>query len=236
MDQKKLPLESPESGVPQAPATYTHINNQGLYEVIDILTGKIICVQRSPMDLLALKFEHLVKLETPEGTVWVEKGIDLDKINFDKPWPYSRLLGDLLCQSIVDGKTTLKACEEFKIPYSLLVKWKREIPSFREQFEQAQKDRAEAFHDKALQKAQESKRPYLEVETLKWAAEKGDQARFGNQTKIVGDKNAPIAFVLETGIRREGDKGFVAHPEREVQESAPSPGVKPEGMFDVSGS
>lgn len=220
-----LPILPLESGVPTAPHTYTHINNQGLYEVIDLITGNILCVQRTPKDLLALKFENLVKIETPEGVVWIEKGIDVDKINFQKPWPFSKILGDLICQRLVEGVTTLKACEEFQIPYSLFVRWKREFPEFGEQLEQAKKDRAEAFHDKAIQKAQESKRPYLEVDTLKWAAEKGDQAKFGMQTKIVGDKNAPIAFVLETGIRRAGDQGFTPHQEERPVEEKISPGV-----------
>jgi hypothetical protein len=200
-----------------------------------LYTGKIICVQRTPTDFLASKFEHLVKLETPEGTVWVEKGIDLDKINFEKPWPFSKLMGDLLCQRIVEGITLLKACEEFKVPYSLVCRWKREFPEFGEALEAARKDRAEAFHDKAIQKAQESKRPYLEVDTLRWAAEKGDAQRFGNQTKIVGDKNAPLAFVLDTGIRREGDMGFTAPPPLKPDEAVGAKDVTPKGEFDVGG-
>ena len=58
--------------------------------------------------------------------------------------------------------------------------------------------------------------PKEKISALQWAAEKGNAERFGTKTKIVGDKNAPVVFVIDTGIRRRGDEGFIESGEKDV--------------------
>lgn len=41
----------------------------------------------------------------------------------------------------------------------------------------------------------------MKKDALKWA----DRETFGDHTKLSGDPNAPLTFILDTGIRRDGD-------------------------------
>jgi hypothetical protein len=41
----------------------------------------------------------------------------------------------------------------------------------------------------------------LKVDVHKWAAGVNDPENYGNKTKIIGDPNQPISFVIETGFR-----------------------------------
>jgi hypothetical protein len=186
------------------------VNAQGLIEVIDLHTGRVLCVQRTAKDYLALKFEGLTRIETPQGPVFIEKGLDVDRVRRSNALAYSPVIISLIAEKITEGMSLMRACEEVGVKYSLVCAWRLAYEEAKAALEQARKDRAEVLAERALEKAEKSKRPYLEVETLKWAAEKGNPEKFGNQTTIKGDKNAPITFVLDTGIRRSGDTGFTS--------------------------
>lgn len=110
------------------------------------------------------------------------------------------------------------ACEELGVPYSIVKKWERESPEFKESLALARKDGAEYSHGKILELARTRGDAKTEIEALKWSAEKNDPERFGNKTKLVGDTSAPITFVIDTGIRREAIPE--APLEREVTPSA----------------
>jgi hypothetical protein len=77
--------------------------------------------------------------------------------------------------------------------------------------DKAREIRAGYYHDVAIEKAEKVTRntvaqTKLQVETYKWAAEKGDPNRYGTRTKIVGDPDQPVAIIVETGIRESQPK------------------------------
>lgn len=204
--QENSPPGAPPA-IPKPPKTYYCKNSRGLIELRDLQTGRLLCVQTTARDLMSDKFERLTRIETPEGPVFIERGINYDMVAKIDRDPYSKLLGDLLCERIFHGDTLAQACQEIGVKYSAVVRWKREHSEFAEALREAKIDRAERHHDMAIEISQESFDTKLKVETMKWAAEKGDPEKFGSRTKVVGDRENPVAFVFNTGIdRTQGQK------------------------------
>jgi hypothetical protein len=212
--------------LPKPPAHRYRLNAQNLYECYDLATGRVLLVQSSPRDALENKFDRLVKIETPEGPVFLERGLNFDHTRARPPLAYSEILSDLICQSITNGLTLVGACKENKIEYAVICEWRRTSKAFVEKLKQAKQDRAEFFHDEAVDTARNSGDAKLHVDAAFRAAEKGDPEAYGTRTKITGDPNAPLQFILDTGIRRQGDAGYV-EPENPL-ENAPEIEVKPE--------
>lgn len=212
---------------PELPATFTRLNSRGLIEVVDLHTGRILCVQATPEDLLLTKSQRLTRIDTPQGPVFIEKGINFDIVNHLVLVPYSKHLGDLICQYIVEGDPLKVAVKKINLQYSDVMRWQRENAEFKSALDQARKDRSEAQHDEILQKAREAPLK-TQIEVLQWSAEKNNPEKFGNKTKVVGDKDAPVVFQIDTGIRRErsdsaGGEGQAQAPpgvsaEREAKE------------------
>lgn len=205
--------ESKNPPVPETPKTFARTNSRGLIEIVDMHTGRVVCVQASVHDHLQVKFENLTKIETPQGPVWIEKGLDLGLAYKVKAIPFSQVIADLICEAIVNGDSLKTAIHRISpdLDYSTISRWKREHPEFKLELEQAQKDRTEAQHDEVLQIAKEKGRPTTQIEALKWSAEKNNPEKFGNKTKVVGDANAPVVFQINTGIDR-GAAGGEAQP------------------------
>lgn len=182
-------------------------NSRGLIEGFEKSTGRIISMQSSMDDILFGKEKNIIKYETPEGTIYVERGINPDAVIKAKITPYSQLLVDMLCEYMIEGYGVKDACQLVGISYRTFCHWRRENEEFRQTLEDLRKDRAELYHDKVLEVAEkgsnDTNRDKLHVDALKWAAEKGDSEKFGAKTKITGDKNAPITFVIDTGIRKD---------------------------------
>jgi hypothetical protein len=224
-DTPRTPVQARK---PQVPATYARVNSQGLVELIDLVSGRTVAVQKSYRDILENKWDDLVEITTPDGPVWIERGLPIDKIRLKRDFPFSKVMTDLICEKIVTGTPLLRACEELGLRYSTVCKWRRENADFKEALKMARKDRAEAFHDQALERSavateENSKADKLRIDTLKWAAEKGDPEEFGNQTKVVGDKNQPVVFTISTGINREKRTDVPVPAARDVSPALESP-------------
>lgn len=205
------------SGRPELPEHFFRTNNRGLVEAVCARTGRVLAVQASQYDLLEQKWERLVKIDTPQGPVWIEKGLNFDMIGVINEMPYSRLLADLICEHVCNGASIKDAAEKVGVSYRTLCRWRRDIDEFKVALKQAKEDRAEGHFDEALATAKKSKRPYLEVETLKWAAEKGNQAEFGTPNKNTIGVGSAQVIVVHTGILRPGDAGYENAQLKEVQ-------------------
>ena len=178
-------------------------NDRGLIEAIDIMTGRVLAVQSSEADILSGKADRVTRINTPEGPIFIENSLNFDMVGRLKSYPYSKTLGDLICEQIVHGKSIQAACEEMNIPYSIVLHWSRQHPEFKEAMAQAKKDRAEWMHGELLEVARTKADTKTHIEALKWSAEKDDPEKFGARTKISGDPNAPVSFIIDTGIRRD---------------------------------
>lgn len=228
---------APLASRPEVPEHFYRKNKRGLIEAIEKGTGRILAVQSSAEDLLKDKFERVVQIDTPQGPVWIEKGLNFDLVHRLEPYPYSKILADLVCEEIaVHAGSMRSASEKLNVPYSAILRWKRENEEFRNEIAIAEKERAGSFHDEILEEARKSRDQKTKIATLQWAAEKGDSEKYGAKTKISGDKNAPLTIVLDTGIRRPGDPGYVEPTPQENLESLPAtePDREAPEIIDVS--
>lgn len=206
---------------PELPPHIFRMNERGLIEAIDIATGRILAVQSSEEDLLKNPRDRLTKITTPEGDMWIDRSLNFDMVGRLKAWPYSQLLGDLLCEAVTGGNPLSVACTSVGVPYSIVKRWERESPDFKLSLEQARRDGAEFNHGKILEIARTKGDAKTQIAALTWSAEKNDPDRYGNKTKLSGDASAPISFIISTGIDRRIPTG--THPaeeetQREVSE------------------
>lgn len=193
--------------------TFTRVNKSGLLEVVDEDSGEVVAVQKSyDADLFADKRDQLLEYEIDGKKVLVERGINLDSVHSGGP-TYSNFLADIICQRVAEGDTFVKICAEPNMPsYGTLTRWRRQHTHFDEMLEQARADRAEFFHDSVIKSAEEVKTKddaviqKAKMDAYKWAAEKGNPDKFGNRTKISGDKGAPLQLIIDTGVPASDDK------------------------------
>ena len=191
--------------LPEKPNTFARLNSRGLIEVLDLESGRVLCVQASAEDLLEAKWERLTRIDTPEGPVFIEKGLNPDLALGVRGTPYSRLLGDLLCERVVNGETMVRACKELNLEYSAVVRWKRENPEFKAQLDQAKKDRADFLHDEMLERARHSRTSArTHIEALQYAMQKGDPEKYDQKQQNQAITQGNVTFIIQTGIDRTG--------------------------------
>lgn len=112
----------------------------------------------------------------------------------------------LICQSIREGKTLKAIGEDPNFPSLQVIHyWRRTNATFDAEIKLARKERAEYYHDKVLEIADEvSEKEEIPVakfkaEQYKWAAEKGDPSSYGNKIEHTGNNVAP-SFIVVTGV------------------------------------
>lgn len=131
-------------------------------------------------DSLIQSFPYEIhQVRGPQGElVWVEKGINPDNVFDDKrrtDWPYSVITADLICQEIMVGASLTQVCKMEGFPsYSVVSRWRRENPEFRELLKQAYEDRAEYYLESALSLMDDVKttgdlrRAKINLDVIKW--------------------------------------------------------------------
>jgi hypothetical protein len=206
---------------PNIPPHFYRRNERGLIEAVCQHTGRILAVQASERTLLEEKWERLTKIETPQGAVWIENTLNMDVILRLQAYPYSQLMADLLCEKIATGATLVRACEEAKIPYAVVLRWKREVQAFREAIDSAKQDRAHYMHDEVIQTARTEATAKDKISALQWSAEKDNPAAYSPKAKE-GSGGGSVTYIINTGVTRvekeaqkiEGEsKTVVAAPE-----------------------
>jgi hypothetical protein len=117
-----------------------------------------------------------------------------------------------ICMKLSQGQTITQILKEEGMPhFTTFHLWLHENPGMREEYRLAKEFKTHALADEALQVARDSKKKTvlqdrLRIDTLKWTAEVTNPKDYGKQTKIVGDADAPVTFLIDTGIRREEPK------------------------------
>lgn len=119
---------------------------------------------------------------------------------------YSHSIGDLICDHIRAGITISKLAKDPHMPStSTIYAWMSTNVEFKRRVNDARKQRAEHFHDMALDIAlsvtnkDEVPVARLQIDTLKWAAEKNDPERF-NKPKEVAAVSGGMTIVLDLGM------------------------------------
>ena len=196
---------------PEIPEHTFRTNSRGFVEAVCSNTGRVLAVQASVYDLLETKWDRLVRINTPQGPVYLERGINPDIIPELQAMPYSKLLADLVCEKIVNGKTMKAALKELNLDYSTVMAWKRNVEEFAINLAQAKKDRTEVFYDEIVETSRERVSGKDKISALQWAAEKGNPSEFGTKKTGEGGGGTTIQIIsVNTGIKRPGDPGYEA--------------------------
>lgn len=155
---------------------------------------------------------HKCRMENGE-IVWLHNGVSLDQLPH-KIWPYSERMSDAIVQMVMEGATLVQISKIPGMPpYYTICRWLSDQKvDFQKRYREAKKIRAEIMADAALETARNSKdyrisEDRLKVETLKWAASVDNPDEYGNKTKISGDPDRPVAFLISTGVPRASDDG-----------------------------
>jgi hypothetical protein len=225
-------LETKADPTKETTPTFTCRNNQtGLLEVRHALTGDLLGVQKS-MDTNILyakeKMATMVKVNGRE--LLLEPGVTADMVDQRRlrQWVYSEVIGETICQMIIEGWAIHKICKEPGFPtISILSTWRRENSSFEEMIRQAFRERGEYHRDKVLEIAEKNEDAAtdeiggakLAIDSHKWLAQTDNHERFGLKTKVDLDAKITARFVIDTGIRRPEDPGYQKDQTRIAQDN-----------------
>jgi hypothetical protein len=200
----------------------------GLIHIIDEDTGKIVAYANKPGEYKMIMGDDYVVGTRDDGTEFLVRRGDTDVVVDRKYYPFSNVLCDIICQRVVEGERITKICGTDGIPpYGIISKWFTKYPDFKEAYVAAKAGRAEVMHDKVLDAADEvfdkDDAPAAKVKSdaYKWSASKSNPDEFGDRTKVVGDKNAPVQIIIDTGIRKVGDPGYNKDESVEVYDVTP---------------
>lgn len=219
------------SEAPRPPPTITRVNNQGLVEVVDLFTGKVLCVQSSGNtdDYIKSKFDNLVEIDTEQGKVFIERTLDprllsIGKDHRRKP-QFSLTWAELLYGLIVEGHTLTHACLKLDLPLAMVNRWRKQDADFEAIIAAAKLARAETLQDEALTVARDhsAKRPDLHVHTAMEQSRLSDPAQYNPKNQVDHNHSGEIAhtFIIETGIRRNQPQ-LAAEFDEAIRDASPA--------------
>lgn len=176
-------MDNNNAVVPQENHQFLWNERKQKYEVIDLKTGKLVP-----------STQELAKQYAPESA------------------EYTPYMADMVLAAIREGRSLqeLKADNRFP-PLHAIQMWKAINPDFKRRLDQAYKDRAEHYHDKALEIALEAAAAHkdavpgmkLAVSTLQWAAERGNPDKYNGKAESSG-KGGGVTIIIDTGVQSEG--------------------------------
>jgi len=133
----------------------------------------------------------------------------------------------LICQELAKGRTLTSIGNDSNFPpLHVIQHWQRSQPMFKAELLLARKQRAEYYHDKVADIAENSANleyqskedlanAKLAMDASKWLAEKGSPESYGNKVTHEGSTEKPIVMrVINTGIARRPD--IIIEPTKEV--------------------
>lgn len=154
---------------------------------------------------------------------WVPKGYNPDEIPL-MAYPYAQVTADAIVEQIIEGKNLAEISElEGFPPRHVIYRWTRVHSDFKEKLAEAKKYRAEYYAEEVIRVAKKSKKNTAEadrvkIDALKWSAEMGDRENYGKQTKLTGDAEKPLGFVILTGVPLEEPAPAIAVESRNLDE------------------
>lgn len=128
---------------------------------------------------------------------------------------FSYELAMLICQKVADGATLAQLDKDPELPpLHIIQHWRRSQPMFDAEIKLARKQRADIYHDRVAEIAENAANmgyvtkeelagAKLAVDQYKWLAEKGNPDAYGNKVTHEGSEEKPITMrVINTGINR----------------------------------
>ncbi len=207
------------------------MGEDGIIRVFEMATGKVVAILGTHNQLSEIP-QELVEITRADNTkVWVQKNVQLDDTALGlKPAIFSKAICDVLCQRVANGENLVKILKEPGMPtYSQVKRWARQNPEFDLSMETAHKDAADYLADRAMEVAEKAyednvgasqmvKVAHL-TDVIKWRAQINNPKKYSPNMKITGDVNIPVQIVINTGIRRPGDAGYLADETQKIKDA-----------------
>ena len=119
-----------------------------------------------------------------------------------RPRKYTEALADEVCRRIAEGESLRRITRDPHIPsLGTVIKWRREVPGFLQQYAQAMEDRADTYADEIIDIADEEADPQkarVRVDARKWVASKLKSKAYGDKVDHKHEGN--VGFTVVTGV------------------------------------
>lgn len=203
-----------------------HFYSMETGELLSIMGDRAL-VSRSPVQVNEVVREDGTK-------VYLQVGVEAtDKVLGSRMIQYSKPFAEVLCSRIAGGKSLKALSEEPGMPsYATLMRWRTTVPEFAKMLDVAYADQADYRADKIMDEIDqvdadpdEIAKAGLKLKATQWAAQVHKPGKYAPRTKVMGDANSPLQFVIETGIRRSGDDGYNVDETAKLREVTPTEGV-----------
>lgn len=144
--------------------------------------------------------------------ICMETGQVIEAPNRDSQhrYAYSLPVARMVCQKLREGMTLTAIGKLPGMPsLSVIYNWRRQFPDFDEAIKLSREYAAEHLMDEIkdiIDGVEEKDDVFLasfKTRELMKLAEKHNPEKYGTRTKVVGDKNAPLQIVVDTGIYNE---------------------------------
>lgn len=189
--------------------TFTQLNKDGYMEIIDMLSGKIVAVQKSRESVLIGNVDRAREVTLENGDkMWVELGINHEGMQL-LAYPYSLLQAEAIACLIAEGNSLRMIARRPGFPsLQIMRRWRTDHPEFEERLRNARKDRADYYVDKVIDAAEaatdkeDAPAAKIKIDAFRWAAGVDDPDMYANKAKVQGDAAVPITIIVNTGISR----------------------------------
>lgn len=139
-------------------------------------------------------------------------------------YPYTDDIAIAICAKVTEGDTLKAICsDEHFPPYYVVNYWSSRYPEFKNMLREARRARAEIYHDEIVEIAgtveeDNAKSAKVKIDAYKHLAAVNNPDEYGPRTKISGDVNAPLSFIISTGIDRSEPQPAAIPAEAKVVE------------------
>lgn len=201
-------------------------------ETVDIRTGQVVSLQEKFTPFEELKKSDCIEYECADGTkMLIQRGISQDNLPSRIKFKYSSVFRDLFCQKLIEGQTLTKIAEDPQMPsLGHLYKLRAEYSDFKTAWDDARKMQANTKHDEAvdlfgdIEKGGELNKVRAKADVLRWSASVLDPEQYGNRTKITGDKDNPVGFIIQTFISKDplSEEDLPPEDKKDIMESKDS--------------
>lgn len=185
-------------------------SDERVYECVEMSTGHILKVATVPGDHVDPNKALAAYVQRTINGKEVLVHTSIIDYRGRASFTYSDALASVICTHIIEGKTVDEISAIPNMPDKALIrKWRRLHPRFDEAFIEAEKMRAEAFHDEVIKLGRDATNlskdevpgQKLATETLKWAAKVGDPTKYGDKLKV--EASVASEIIVATGVPRK---------------------------------
>lgn len=210
--------------------TFAERGDDGVIRIYDMFTGECVQVIGNKAQIEKIP-DAFVEVTRDDGTkVLVSRNSTLDEKDMKaRGQALTPLLQDVICSRLANGETLLDICDDPNMPSMHTIgRWRRANKEFDTAMIEALKNHADYSADKALRIVEELNQvPFksevekakLHTDILKWRAQVHKPHNYSPTVKADMNVTMPVQIIVNTGIRRPGDPGYIVDETAKIREA-----------------